>query len=167
MFLQNQKKKKHVQLLKYGVDLVVEHPFVFASSSADIFAESAIEILNNLKVKHIVFGSESNDTDKLTRLAKEQLENDKFIKKYLDMGVNYPTALNKITSETINKPNDLLAISYIKAIIKNGYDIEYVSIKRTNDFHDLTSNDKIISASNIRNKQSITKMSRTLFLKEK
>ena len=68
------------------------------------------------------------------------------------MGVNYPTALNKITSETINKPNDLLAISYIKAIIKNGYDIEYVSIKRTNDFHDLTSNDKIISASNIRNK---------------
>ena len=146
------KEEKTRLALKYGVDLVVEHPFVFASSSADIFAESAIEILNNLKVKHIVFGSESNDTDKLTRLAKEQLENDKFIKKYLDMGINYPTALNKIISEAINKPNDLLAISYIKAIIKNGYDIEYVSIKRTNDFHDLTSNDKIISASNIRNK---------------
>ena len=66
------KEEKTRLALKYGVDLVVEHPFVFASSSADIFAESAIEILNNLKVKHIVFGSESNDTNKLTRLAKEQ-----------------------------------------------------------------------------------------------
>ena len=32
--------------LKYGIDLVVELPFKYASQSADIFAKGAIEILN-------------------------------------------------------------------------------------------------------------------------
>ena len=34
--------------LKSGIDLVIELPFVFASSSADNFAHGAIDILNEL-----------------------------------------------------------------------------------------------------------------------
>ena len=43
--------------LKYGIDLVIELPFKFASQSADLFARGAMEILNEMKVDKIVFGS--------------------------------------------------------------------------------------------------------------
>lgn len=146
------KEEKTRLALKYGVDLVIEHPFFFSSSSADIFASSAIELLNELHVEKIVFGSESNDINTLKKIAQEQIKNDYKIKDYLKEGINYPTALNKVTNTNIDTPNDILALSYIKAILKNKYNIEPISIKRTNDFHDLSSNEAIISASNIRNK---------------
>ena len=74
----------------------------------------------------------------------------------MDSGINYPTALNNalkdLNGSIIDKPNDLLALSYIKEILRNNYNIKPYNIKRTNDFHDITSNEKIVSASNIRNK---------------
>lgn len=146
------KEEKTRLALKYGVDLVIEHPFFFSSSSADIFASSAIELLNELNVEKIVFGSESNDIKFLKKIAIEQLKNEYKIKEYLNSGINYPTALNKITNTNIDRPNDILGLAYIKAIIQNNYNIEPISIKRTNDYHDVISNEKIVSASNIRNK---------------
>ena len=50
------------------------------------------------------------------------------------------------------RANDLLGISYIKSAIINNYNIEFFTIKRTNSYHDIKSNEKIISASNIREK---------------
>ena len=64
--------------LHYGVDLVIELPFVFASQSADIFARGSIQILNSLNVDYLVFGSESNDISKLIEMAKIQLYNKKY-----------------------------------------------------------------------------------------
>ena len=52
------KEEKTRLALKYGVDIVVELPFVFGSNSADIFAESSLELLNNLKAEKLIFGSE-------------------------------------------------------------------------------------------------------------
>lgn len=148
------KKEKTRLALKYGIDLVIELPFVFGSNSADIFASSSLELLNALGVKKLVFGSESNDVKLLTNVAKKQLspEFDEDVRKYLKEGINYPTALNKAGIDTIDTPNDLLGISYIKAILKNNYEIEPITIKRTNDYHDTLSNDDVISASNIREK---------------
>lgn len=144
--------------LSYGVDLVVELPFVFASQSADIFARGAIKILKELKVDTLVFGSESNDSNKLINIAKIQLENkeyNKLVKEYLDKGENYPTAMSKalhdICGNTVNLPNDLLGLSYTKEIIKQDTNIEIVTIKRTNDFHNKELNNNIVSASAIRN----------------
>lgn len=148
------KEQKTNISLENNIDLVVEHPFVFASNSADIFAESAMTILNHLGVSKIIFGSESNDIDLLTKIASLQLEdtfNEK-VKSHLKTGINYPTALNKSLEIDINTPNDLLGISYIKAILKNKFKIESITIKRTNSYHDITSDDQIISASNIREK---------------
>ena len=144
--------------LNYGVDIVVELPFPFASQSADIFAKGAISLLNRLKCEYLVFGSESNDVDTLMSLAKSQIDNSKYdnlVKEYLDNGLNYPTAMSKALKEvngnTINNPNDLLGLSYIKEIIKNKYNIIPITIKRTNDYHSLKRINKIISASAIRN----------------
>lgn len=148
------KEEKIKKALEYGVDIVIEHPFIFSSNSADIFASSAIELLNYMHINRLIFGSESNDIDLLTSIAQKQIDQDlnSKIKDYLDSGLNYPTALNKALDININEPNDLLGISYIKAIIKNNYSIKVETIKRTNDYHDTTSNSSIISASNIRQK---------------
>ena len=58
--------------LKYGIDLVIELPFPFASQSSDIFAKGAISLLKELKVNKLVFGSESNDIENLKELARIQ-----------------------------------------------------------------------------------------------
>ena len=139
--------------LDNNIDIVVELPFVFSSQSADIFSYGALKILNELHVNKIVFGSESNDVDKLTCLAKEQINNKEYdlkVKKYLDEGFNYPTALSKALSSDVNTPNDILGICYIKEILKNNYNISPITIKRTNDFHSKTIKNNIISATAIR-----------------
>lgn len=150
------KENKTMMALLYGVDLVVELPFVFGSQSADIFADASIKILHYLGCKTVVFGSESNNIEALENVAKFQdsQEYNLKVKEYLNKGINYPTALAKAlnTSQDIFNPNDLLGISYIKAILNNKFDMKAITIKRTSSYHDLTSNDNIISASNIRNK---------------
>lgn len=143
--------------LQYGVDLVIELPFVFATQSADIFAHGAISILKEIKAQYLVFGSESNNIEKLTRLANISLNEEGYqekIKYYLKNGDNYPTALNKalksLNGEEIGTPNDLLALSYIKEILKQNASIIPISIQRTNDYHSLNL-DSIASATGIRN----------------
>lgn len=81
--------------LEYGINLVIELPFAYATEGADIFAEGAVKILNILKCNKIVFGSESGDIEHLIKMAKIALENKSYneiVKKYLDNGINYPTA---------------------------------------------------------------------------
>lgn len=143
--------------LKYGVDLVIELPYVFASESADKFAYASIRLLDLLGVDALVFGSESNNVDLLYTLADTQLNNkkyDKLVKEYIDEGINYPTALSKalfdITGKKIDKPNDILALSYIREIIDQKSTIRPISIKRNNDYNSLELNDGITSASSIR-----------------
>ena len=154
--------------LDNNIDLVIELPFTYATQGADIFAKGALKILNFLNIDTLVFGSESNDIEKLTTIAKTQLNNpeyDKLVKIYLDNGINYPTALSKalkkILNYTITEPNDLLALSYIKEILINNYKIVPVSIKRTNSYHNKEINSEILNASLLRNmyynKQKIDK----------
>ncbi len=143
--------------LDHGIDLVVELPTLYATQSADMFAHGAIEILNDLGIDTLVFGSESDNVDEFISLANIQLNNkeyDTLVKGYLSDGINYPTAMSKalkdICNKSISKPNDLLSLSYVKEIIKNKYNITPISIKRTNDYHGKTIDSSIINASLIR-----------------
>lgn len=145
--------------LNNGVNLVVELPYVYSTQSSDVFASAAIKILNYLKVDTICFGTERDSIGDIKKCAITQLDEPKYneiVREELELGVNYPTALNKALKKLIDieitEPNDLLALSYVKEIIKNQYNIEIFNIKRTNDFHDIDSNEMIVSASNIRNK---------------
>ena len=149
-------KEDKVRLaLENGVDLVVELPSIYGIQSADIFAYQAIKILNELKIKRLVFGSESNDLEKIKKIASIQNKEDfdEKIKFEMNKGISYPNALKNIINVDFEYlPNDLLAISYVKAINVINNNIDVISIKRTNDYHDRISNDAIISAENIRNK---------------
>ena len=143
--------------LNNNIDLVIELPFPYATQSADIFAKGALYILNKLKIDTLVFGTESNDIEKIKKIIDTQLHNNKYniiLKENLKKGLNYPTsasnALQDILGYTMKEPNDLLAISYIKGIKRNNYNINTVSIKRTNNYHSTKIDSKIINASLIR-----------------
>ncbi len=145
--------------LNNGADIIVELPYLYSTQSSDIFAKYSIKLLNELKIDTLCFGSETDNIDEIINNAKIQLYNKDFdikVKEYLNSGINYPTALNSalkdLNGTSINTPNDLLALSYTKEILKNKYNIDLLNIKRTSDYHDILSNDEIISASNIRNK---------------
>lgn len=151
------KWKRSEIALKYGIDLVVELPYPFATQSADFFAYGAVTLLEKLNVEKIVFGSESDDVSSLELIAKTQIDNpefDRLVKIYSKFGNNYPTALSlalsDLTHKKIDEPNDLLGISYIKTILKNNYKIKYETIKRTNNYHELELSDNLSSASAIR-----------------
>ncbi len=154
----NKFEKTEAALLN-GADLVIELPYVYATQSSDVFAKYSIQLLNSVHIDTLCFGTEKDDIEDIINAAKTQINNleyDNLVKKYLKEGINYPTALNKalkeLTNIEINEPNDLLALSYIKEIYKNKYDIELFNIKRTSNYHDILSNDNIVSASNIRYK---------------
>lgn len=143
--------------LYYGVDLVVELPFVFASQGADVFAKGSIEILNYLDVDYLVFGSESNDINKLKELASIQVNNkkyDKLVKEYLNDGINYPTALSKalydLSGKKISKPNDILGITYIREIMRQKSKIKPITIKRNDNYNCTELDDFLSSATSIR-----------------
>ena len=142
--------------LEYGVDLVLELPTIYGTQSADVFASKSIEILNKFHVNRIVFGSESDNISNLESIAKKQIENkneiNKLVKENLKTGMSYPVSLAKSLNIDEIKPNDLLGISYIKCILENKYKIKYTSIKRTNEYLDVSDNSSIISATNIRKK---------------
>lgn len=145
-------------LLESNVDLVIELPYPFSVQSADTFAYGSIKILNNLKIDMLSFGIETNIED-IRKAAEIQINNKNFdlkVKEYSNKKYNYRASISKaikdLTGISILKPNDILAVSYLKEIIKNNKSIDVLPIKRTNDYLDIKSNSNIISASNIRNK---------------
>ena len=153
------KQEKTKIALLAGVDLVVELPFAFSTGSADIFAKGAIEILQALQVDAIVFGSETNDLEGMQKLVDAQLHCKEFpsiVQVYLRSGCNYPTALSlalkDITGKSYSLPNDLLAISYLKAISDNHYPIQCHSILRINNYHEADSTLSCVSATTIRSR---------------
>ena len=139
--------------LENGIDLIVELPTIYTVQSADIFAYQSVKILNFLGINTLVFGSESNDLSLLKKLADKQndIKYQEKVKEYLDNGCNYPSALAKALEVNFEfKANDLLGISYLKAINKINKNIKVQTIKRTNDYLDTESRQNIVSASNIR-----------------
>ena len=143
--------------IENGADLVIEIPYAFTTQSADYYSYAAITLLENLKVEKLIFGSESNDIEDITEIAKAQLEEkdfDKLVKIYSKFGYNYPTALSlalkDLTGKTIKEPNDILGITYIKTILKHNYKIEPTTIKRTNQYHNKYLTGTISSATSIR-----------------
>ena len=152
--------------LTFGIDLVIELPFVFSSQSADTFCFGALKLLNSIGIEKLVFGSEIGNSEVLIKCAKTQLYSKEYqekVQQYLKIGMNYPTSLAKALEEetgfSISTPNDLLGLGYIKEIIKNNYPIEAIAIQRTNDYHSKELTGTISSATSIRkrlkNKESI------------
>jgi predicted nucleotidyltransferase len=124
--------------VRNGVNLVIELPVPFAIQNAEVFASGAISIFSKLDIQYLCFGTEAdniNDIYDLSRiLTNESISFKISMNNYLKKGLSYPKALsNSIGSnryEKIFTPNNILAIEYIKSLIKNNYSIKPVNVKR-------------------------------------
>ena len=118
--------------LSQGIDIVIELPAFYSTQSAEIFAKGSVNILNQLSCSHIVFGSESNDLDKLKKIATISLtkEFELSLKEFLAEGFSYPTAFSKALFNEKLGSNDILALEYLKAIKTINSKIEACCVKR-------------------------------------
>lgn len=146
--------------IRNGADLVIELPVIYALNTAQKFAYGAIETLNKCGiVDDIVFGSESGNVDELIKAA-ELLENEsqcisEKVKKYMSLGMNYPSAREQaytgiIDKEILSKPNNILAVEYLRALLYTKSKMKPYTIQRTNDFHGMNLDNGIASATAIR-----------------
>ena len=155
--------------LKNGADIVLELPFVYATSSAEAFAYNAVKILDSFGCDKIAFGTENTSIDMLNKVV-DILIDEKFddeLKKCLETGESYPSArqiaLNKFSKDCdISLPNNILAVEYIKAIKKLNSNIIPICVNRVGaDYNDDFAVDEFASATHIRslirNNESIEK----------
>lgn len=147
-----------------GADAVIELPSVFAIGNAEVFAKGAIKVINSLGiVDSICFGIESGTKEEYLNLAQamnnESKEFKHILKEKLDSGISLAKAkfetvkeLNqdKFNPELISSPNNILALEYVKAILKSNSNIEICPMIRDGNHNDKTLKKKITSATSIR-----------------
>lgn len=130
--------------LKHGVDLVIELPYPYATSSADLFAQGAIKLLNAIGARAIVFGSERNNEKELLEIA-QLIDSDSFqsiIRSYIKEGHAYPKASDLAMKQFLPHivsldTNDTLGVQYIRAIQKINPKITFHTIQRIGShYHD-------------------------------
>ncbi|EXM37681.1 tRNA(Met) cytidine acetate ligase [Ruminococcus albus] len=144
-----------------GADLVIELPCPYSCSSAERFAGAAVQILAGFGeggVSMLSFGCEDDDIallDKAAEISSELDESD-YVKEMLENGVPYPAAVASAAGipeikALFDKPNNMLAIEYIKALKKYAPWIAPTAVRRKGAEHDsgIVSAD-IASASHIR-----------------
>lgn len=148
--------------LMNGADLVIEIPVGFACSGAERFAYGGVYILNAIGcIDEICFGSESGNIDTLKDVcnALTNSEISEKTKKILKTGITFAAAREKAVcdifgnkiSDILSKPNNILAVEYIKALKKINSNIIPSTITRTGVSHDSNKPcDSIASASFIR-----------------
>ena len=159
--------------LEGGADIVVQIPTAYCCSSAEIFALAGVKIANSFdNVTHLAFGCETENFELLKEIAKffanEPKEYKEKLKKFLDVGDSLPVARQKAVeemmkedkvvfseiTETLNiltKPNNILAIEYLKALYKTKSKIEPIFTTRSNsDYNSADLNGKDSSATAIR-----------------
>ncbi len=131
-----------------GVDLVLELPFVFACNSAEYFAYGGLSILEGMGcVDYISFGSENGNIEELKDIAKilvnEPEELKALLKAKLHEGVSYAKAwglaleeyAGEGASKIVREPNNILALEYLKRMIKTNSSIQPITIPRTGGAH--------------------------------
>lgn len=151
--------------VRNGVDVVLELPFAFACNSAEYFAKGAVAVLARLGcVSHLVFGSESGSLTKLQATAAVLAgESDLFqasLKKHLGKGMSYPRARYQAlleedrlgeAAEALRSPNDILAVEYLKQLIRQKSSMEPVTVQRKQTgYKDLVFQGGMASATAIR-----------------
>jgi len=159
--------------LEASADIVVQIPTAYCCSSAEIFALAGVKTANSFEnVTHLAFGCETENFELLKEIAKyfanEPKEFKEKLKKFLDAGNSLPTSRQKAIeelmkedkvvfseiTETINilsKPNNILAIEYLKALYKTKSKIEPIFTTRSNsDYNSADLNGRDSSATAIR-----------------
>ncbi len=110
-------------LLRIGADAVIELPFPYSPARGEIFGRAGVFLLSQVGVTDLWFGSECGDIGRLQTLA-EISDRDEFLSSYREKvraGEGTTSAYIELLQEKIGdklpiRSNDLLGVSYLKAI---------------------------------------------------
>ena len=152
-----EKYKRAEIALHLGVDLVLELPFPYSSSTAEIFALAGVEIATEIGCDELYFGTENCTLEYLAQLA-ELIDSEAF-EKSLSLELNdkkcsYIVAKERVLSsfgfEKALFANDMLGVEYLRAINKKGKKITPCTIKRVGSGYNDKDISDVMSASAIR-----------------
>lgn len=161
--------------LNAGADLVLELPAAFAVSSAEDFAACGVALFEQLGIVDLLcFGSECGELAPLWRAARllscEPEAFQTLLKEYVSQGISFPQARQLAMEQWFKKdangeanapwgtllstPNNILAIEYLKALLRqNSRMTPYTILRQGRGYHDqdLDVTGGFSSASAIRN----------------
>ena len=132
--------------LSSGIDLVIALPTRYATCSAEEYAGHALRIADSIGcVDFIFFGSECGDVNRLIEAARvlafEPDDYKKRLKEYLKQGISFPGARALALpqyEDLLSKPNNILGVEYIKAILRGNYNIQPKTCMRVGVSHGST-----------------------------
>ena len=128
--------------LRCGADLVVELPVTTALSSAEGFASGGVAVLSKL-CDGLCFGAETADPDLLEQTAQALLSADfpPLLRRELDKGRSFPAARQAaleatgLSGKLLESPNNILAVEYCKAIIRQASPMKPLPTFRAGSYH--------------------------------
>ena len=124
-----------------GADAVFELPVLWTVRDAEHYALGAVSVLSRLGCTHLAFGAETEDLPRLRRLA-ELLEDPspafrEQLQAALAEGLGYPAALARGaeaclpgSAEVLSSSNNILAVCYLRALLRLGSGMIPVVIPR-------------------------------------
>ena len=126
-----------------GADLVLELPVTVSLSSAEGFAAGGVSILSPF-CDALCFGAEDADKDALLETANALLrpQFSDALRLQLDKGLSFPAARQAaldamgIRGDLVSHPNNILAVEYCKAILRQNSSMEPLPITRSGSYHD-------------------------------
>ena len=124
-------------LLQGGADLVLELPFPYCAAPAESFAAAGVSILARLGVGELWFGSECGELSRLSALAR-LADSPEFLTAYeatargnAGTAEAYFSCLCALAGEEVSCfSNDILALSYLRALSKSDAKMRPVTLKR-------------------------------------
>ena len=132
--------------LEAGANAVFALPVLWTVRDAEHYALGAVSLLASLGVTHLAFGAETNDLPLLSKAA-ELLESPvpslrSALKTGLSSGLGFPVALSRAAGDLLqgaesllSRPNNILAVCYLRAILSGNLKVEPILIPRKGSYH--------------------------------
>lgn len=123
--------------IEMGVSLVLQIPYPYSASCAEIFANAGVDIAQKVGCSYLCFGTEELEIEEIEKIAQtiDSKEFNDEIKKYIiDKSESYicarEKALEGLKCSLPKSSNDMLAVEYVRAINKKEYPLKPWAIKR-------------------------------------
>ena len=124
--------------LRGGADVVLALPALWTLRDAEHYALAAVATLVGAGCTDLSFGAECDDFKRLKDTAEKLLEarTRKAVYEAMSNGMSYPRAVCHAlpeSKEILSSPNNILAIEYLKAVMRLGAKMNVTVIKRKSE----------------------------------
>ena len=123
-----------------GIDLVLMMPYAFCAQTAEMFARGAVLTAISCGAEYLCFGAEDPERYADFIRCAGLLEEKRVIERIASLAkgnVPYPACRISVLSEEtgkdmsfLEKPNNILALEYVRAILRSACPIEPVAVER-------------------------------------